>query len=209
MKMIVAGPVLAALMVATGPSQAAVLQLNAGTGTGSTIPDNFDPVGLPGGLISTGDPITVYESGDSGGLALSGGPAILEVEYLGSEADFANSFSFSGASFTNTASSVGETAPVFAGVGSLPLSFTTEGPSTANNDGLIDLGLSIAFANLGDGTFLALFNDGGGSDTDLDDLVVRVSVSQVPLPPAVWLLISAIVGLVSFARIRRTEPRAP
>jgi hypothetical protein len=30
-----------------------------------------------------------------------------------------------------------------------------------------------------------------------------LSVSAVPLPPAIWLFISALVGLVSFARIRR------
>lgn len=31
------------------------------------------------------------------------------------------------------------------------------------------------------------------------------SVSEVPLPPAVWLFISAILGMVSFARIRRNK----
>lgn len=34
------------------------------------------------------------------------------------------------------------------------------------------------------------------------------NVSQVPLPPAVWLFISALVGLVSLAR-RRRDPAGP
>lgn len=207
MKMKIVGLVLAGLMLAAGSSQAAVLQLNLGTGVASNIPGNFDPTGFPGGLVSIGDPITVYSNLDTGGLELADSAATLQVEYLGSEAGFDNSFSFGGASFSNTSSSVGDTETVLAGVGILPFSFATEGPLSAFNGGPIDLGLSIAFADLGDGTFLALFNDGGGGDTDFDDLVVRVSVSQVPLPPAVWLLISAILGLVSFSRIRRSSAK--
>jgi len=43
--------------------------------------------------------------------------------------------------------------------------------------------------------------------TSVGQNVVRgrynVELSSVPLPPAIWLFISALVGLVSFARIRR------
>ena len=92
--------------------------------------------------------------------------------------------------------------------GVIPFSFLGGGSGgTATNGGPIDAPLLIAFANLGDNSFLAMFNDGGGPDADFDDLVVRVSVSQVPLPPAVWLLLSAVLGLVSFARIRRKGPQ--
>jgi len=205
MNMKLAGLVFAGLMLAAATSQAATLQLSPGTGAASVIPGDFDPTGFPGGLAGTGDPIIVYASGDSGGLELSGGAATLLVEYLGSEADFDNAFAFTGASFSNTTSSVGESAPVIAGTGLLPFSFTTEGPLTASNGGTINPGVSVAFADLGDGAFLALFDDGGGGDTDFDDLVVRISISQIPIPPAVWLLISAILGLVSFSRIRRTD----
>ena len=57
------------------------------------------------------------------------------------------------------------------------------------------------------GSFIALFND-GGTDGDFDDFAVKISVSPVPLPPAVWLFISAILGLVSFTRIRRERNAA-
>lgn len=36
----------------------------------------------------------------------------------------------------------------------------------------------------------------------------NVELSSVPLPPAIWLFISALVGLVSFARIRRNGTAA-
>jgi hypothetical protein len=51
-----------------------------------------------------------------------------------------------------------------------------------------------------------LFDD-SGSGHDFDDLAVKISVSAVPLPAAAWLLISAILGLVSFSRIRRNRPQ--
>jgi hypothetical protein len=194
------------MMLASAPVHAAFLQLTPATGTGGTLPGNFNPVGFPGGLVSTGDPITIYSSGDTGGLELAGGNATLNVEYLGSEAAFLNTFNFVPIAYSNAATPVGTTSQVDAATGILPFSFVTNGNGggVAFNGGPINPGLSIAFAALNDGSFLALFNDGGGGDFDYDDLAVRISVSQVPLPAAAWLLISAILGLVACARIRRT-----
>lgn len=204
MKMKIVGLVLAGLMLAAGSSQAAMLQLVPLSGTPSVIPSDFNPVGFPGGLIAINDPITVYGSGEIGGLELVDGDATLVVEYLGSDAGFTNTFDFGTTSFSSASTGVGTTGTVDAVEGILPFTFATSGGGLSATNGLpIDLGVSIAFAALADGSFLALFNDGGGGDSDFDDLAVRISVSQVPLPAAAWLLISAILGLVSFSRIRR------
>lgn len=50
--------------------------------------------------------------------------------------------------------------------------------------------------------FVQVVGDLAGEATS-GNYSVNVNVSNVPLPPAIWLFISALVGLVSFARIRR------
>lgn len=198
------GLLFAGLMFMAGSAQAAVLSLN-GVGTPSVVPGNFDPSGFPG-LVSPGDAINIFGSGDAGfGLTLSS-VATLKFEFLGSEAGFNNTFDLGGQIFSTVSSAVGDSASVLAAGGLIPFIFQTSGNGglSATNGGPIAAGISIAFADLGDGSFLAMFNDGGGGDFDFDDLVVRVSVSAVPLPAAAWLLISAILGLVSFSRVRRS-----
>lgn len=207
MKTKLLGLIIAGMMLAAAPVHAAFLQLTPATGTADTLPGDFNPVGFPGGLVTPGvTGITVYSNGDTGGLELVGGNATLNVEYSGSEAAFMNTFAFAPIAYTNGGTTVGTTLPVDATVGILPFSFITNGNGggVAFNGGPINPGLSIAFAALSDGSFLALFNDGGGGDFDYDDHTVRISVSQVPLPAAAWLLISAILGLVACARIRRS-----
>ena len=206
MKSRILGLVIAGMMLVAAPVHAAVLQLTPATGTADTLPNNFDPVGFPGGLVTPGvTPITVYSSGDTGGLTLVGGSATLNVQYLGKEAAFLNTFAFAPVAFSSATTTVGTTGQVAAVPGILPFNFATNGNGggVAFNGGPITAGLSIAFAALSDGSFLALFNDGGGNDFDRDDLTVRISISQVPLPAAAWLLISALLGLVACARIRR------
>jgi hypothetical protein len=210
MKMKFIGLILAGLMVIGGSAQAAVLSLDLTGSSAEVLPLNFNPTGFPGGVTPGVTPITVYPgpvlaAGGIGGLSLDVASA-LKFEFLGSEAGFTDTFTFDGAVFSNV-TSVGSSATVGALAGVIPFIFTTLGKS-ATNGGPIDAGVSIAFADLGDGSFLALFNDGGGQDFDYDDLAVRVSVSAVPLPAAAWLLISAILGLVSFSRIRRSGMQA-
>lgn len=50
------------------------------------------------------------------------------------------------------------------------------------------------------GMFIFGFDDSGSGDGDFDDLVF--AGSQVPVPGAVWLLGSAMLGLVGFRRAR-------
>ncbi len=206
MKLRLIGLALAGAMLVAGPASAMVLSVSGGTG--DSVPANFNPTGFPGG-VAAGDSITVFNNANAGtgGLSLSSN-ATLRFEFLGSEADFTNVFDFGGTLFSTATAAVGDVVTVAAAGGVIPFSFLGGGSGgTATNGGPIDAPLLIAFANLGDNSFLAMFNDGGGPDADFDDLVVRVSVSQVPLPPAVWLLLSAVLGLVSFARIRRKGPQ--
>ena len=204
------GMALAAMLVAfgVGPAHALTLNLVGGDGT-PTIPADFD-LNLETGLV-TGDALTVFNStndftttGD--GLFLTG-EAIVTFEFLGSEAGRENTFSVAGLGqlFTNAG---GATAGAIFSAGILPFSFATEGGTeVADNAGTIFPGLSIAFAAVTDTSAILLFGNGAG-DADFDDLAVKVSVSPVPLPPAVWLFLSAILGLVSFSRIRRSERTA-
>ena len=206
MKIKLIGLALAGALLVASPASAMVLSVTGGTA--DSVPSNFNPTGFPGG-VSFGDPITVFGNADAGfGLSLSSA-ANLRFEFLGSEADFTNVFNSGVDLFSTATAAVGDVATVAAGGGFVPFSFLGGGSGgTATNGGPIDSPLLMAFADLGNNTFLAMFNDSGGPDADFDDLVVRVSVSQVPLPPAIWLLISAVLGLVSFARIRRQGQQA-
>ena len=201
MKSKILGLVVAGLMFAAAPASAMVLSVVGGAD--STVAANFNPVGFPGG-VSTGDPIKVFNTSFSGGLQLSGpGSAVLKYQYFGAEAGFLNFFSAGGV-FSSQTSAINDTILTPTAAGFVPFSFVTSGSGdSATNNGLFSPGLSIAFANLGNNSFLIMFND-AGPDLDRDDLVVKVSVSQVPLPAAVWLLLSAVVGLFAFSRVRRT-----
>jgi hypothetical protein len=183
------------------PGNAAVLSITGGVN--STIPGNFNPTGFPLENI-IGTPIKVFDSGATGGLSLSDSTKIT-FEFLGSEADFINFSANTVGAFSSETSVVGKKFVSQEQAGFLPFDFTTEGGAGghAENGGTITDNLSIAYAALFDGSFLILFDDGGaGPDFDRDDMAVRVSVSQVPLPAAVWLLISAVLGLLSVSKIR-------
>ncbi len=215
MKLKILGSILAGLMLIAGSAQAAVLSLDTTNSIAGNLDANFTS-SASGGLASSGDAITIYSgpaiAGAVGGLQLDS-TADLKVEYLGKEAGFTNVFHLGGDLF-NTDLTIPPVSQTVLGVGAGIIQFlfqTSGSAASAENGGPIADGLSLAFADLGDGSFLALFDD-SGTGVDFDDMVVRISVSQgvsqVPLPPAVWLLISAILGLVSFTRIRRSEARA-
>ena len=207
MKLKMLGLVLAGIMFAAGSSQAAVLSVTGGGA--STIPAGFD-LGPETGL-SSGDPILIFDSADPGGLGLViDVPDTLTFEFLGSESGFTNTISSGGSEIFSTATAtIGDTAsvPAIGGVDFL-VDFILEssGGGSATNGGPITAPLSFAFAAITDTSVILLFDD-GGFGTDYDDMAIRISVSQVPLPPAVWLMISAILGLVTFSRIRRKGPQ--
>lgn len=203
MKLKVLGLVFAGLMFAAGSSQAAILSVTGGGA--STIPAGFSLSAETG--LNVGNPIRIFDSGDPGGFGLVlSEDDTLTFEYLGAESSFTNTISSNGSEVFSTATaSNGDTVDVAAVGGTdFLVNFVLEssGGGSATNGGPITSPLSFAFAAITDTSVILLFDD-GGFGTDFDDMAVRISVSQIPLPPAVWLLISALLGLVSFSRIRR------
>lgn len=213
MKIRFLGLVVAGLLLAGGTAQAAaVLTVDGGTATTLEPPTTnatFDLTGTTG--VSAGDAITVFNSltGDPFGLSVSE-EAKITFEYLGSDAAFTNTFQVSGGDvFVNKGGGAATVGDLFSTTlnGLLDFALISDGTDSAVNGGPIASPLAYAFAAISDTSVIVLFDD-GGVGTDFDDLAVRITVSQVPLPPAIWLLISAILGLVSFSRIRRNGTQA-
>ncbi len=200
----------AALLLAgayVSSARAMTLSLDAG-GIVGAIPAVGFSLGAETGL-SAGDAITIFDGSTGGaGLQLSS-PANVVFTFLGSEAEATNSFEVGGfGTVFDQSNATGDSAAFDLVGGLVSFLFNTSGVGgSAANGSPFGAGLSIAFAALDDGSFIALFGDGAG-DSDRDDFAVKIAVSAVPLPPAVWLFISAILGLVSFARIRRTQKAA-
>jgi len=187
-----------------GSARAMTLSLS-GAGVAGAIPLVGFDLGAETGL-NPGDAITIFDSGNVGGISLDSAANVV-FTFLGSEAANSNAFDADGNAGVFTAgTAVGTSASFDLGAGLLNFVFTTLAGS-ATNGGPFGAGLSIAFADLGDGSFIALFGDGAG-DSDRDDFAVKIAVSAVPLPAAVWLFLSAILGLVSFTRIRRDQKTA-
>jgi hypothetical protein len=61
--------------------------------------------------------------------------------------------------------------------------------------------VNFGYANLTAGDYI--FKVAGIVDGSDGQYASQFGVSEVPLPPAIWLLVSAILGLTSIARVRR------
>ena len=200
-----------AMLVGVSAQAAPVLTVDGGASTtiGAQINSAFD-LGVETGLSNASN-IRLFNSGTVGPFGLSVSEAAnVTFEFLGKEALFLNTFTVGADVFTN-----GTTVPSTPGAifsanlnGLLPFVFTSLGAGkTAPNGGPIESPLQYAIAILSETSVIVLFDD-GAPGVDFDDMAVKISVSQVPLPAAAWLLISAILGLVSFARIRRNGAQA-
>lgn len=210
----VLGLVVAGIMFASAPALSAVLQVTSGppaTTIAAATDAPFDLTAETG--LNGGSSIYVFDSASTTpfGLSLSEA-ANLTFTYLGGDASLTNIFTTAAGVFSNDGSN--STGDSFSGnyaADFLDFVLSTSGSTdSAANNGAITSPLQFALAMLTDTSVIVLFDD-RGVDTDLDDLAVRIDVSdvsQVPLPPAVWLLLSAIFGLMSFARIRRASTRA-
>lgn len=92
------------------------------------------------------------------------------------------------------------------GVGNDPTgSYTTVLPLTTATQGANPFQYIFTLAYLGLSASTPYFIQVAGDiiGTSGGNYSVLVSVSNVPLPPAIWLFISALIGLVSIARTRR------
>ena len=199
---------------------AATLSLTGGT-TGS-IPSNFGnlrdvngSVAIPTDLSA---PITVFDADDAAGttgLFVSSNDKVrVTLTYVGYEAansNTASSLAAGPASFSNTTSAFGDTI-VFdqmGGSGTLvdlifsTLRINTGSTCSISNGDTFGEACQIGFSQIfnGGNSTYAMFGDGLG-DSDLDDIVFRVDVSEVPVPAAGFLLMG---GLGAMAALRRRK----
>lgn len=210
----------AALAVACVSTAAHASILSVIGGTSAALPANFALIGQPvydslqGGVGDIGDTITVFGADKSAanGLSLTEG-ARVSFTYLGAEAAFNNtSITFGSTLVTNADAPGVMSAPFIAGAGFVPFSFTSTTlfpvvTNTIANDGGRDANMRIGFSETFNGgrSILAFFDDTDLTDIDFDDLVVRIDVipvSEIPLPAAAWMLLSALGGMGLLARKR-------
>lgn len=172
--------------------------------------------------ISSGSPITfsgyngqpasvtgTYTSGSLGTLvALTGGT--FSATYLGQESGYDNKFKFldiAGLKLTE-GDALGKTISMVVGAGVLDFKFWDNHGGYVINGGWISgyssfailAGQSNAYGNF---DYILGFNDGYSGDADFDDFVVGVNLSPVPLPAAVWLFGSALIGFMFVSNRRR------
>jgi hypothetical protein len=131
------------------------------------------------------------------GATLSFSPGIDYIfEYMGKEASDTNMFAFSSGPIEslNTGSNIGDNIVVAAEFAS---SWYFDG---SNSSAAIDPSAHIFMAVTGNSVWLG-FDDRQGGHIDYDDMVVRVSaVSAVPVPAAIWLFGTALIGFVGMSR---------
>jgi hypothetical protein len=225
---------IAALALAAAPATAApyFYFTNKGAPVVNTLGANFDPA-ISGGLPSdlpVGSKVSTYTNADIGfGLNLfSDGNVTVRYEFLGKEAGFRNALESTGGSLTGVlfdeTSTGGDTRDSNYGAfdGLLGFRFNADGGASGNaaNGGAMSGGgdMSISFKPFGltdptDGsnrysTIYALFSDGGGDDFDYDDLAVRISLIETPLPPAAILFGGGLAGIAFLSRRRKCGAQA-
>lgn len=160
---------------------------------------------VPGGAPDPGDMVYVLDSADiaSGeGLFSLWSTTNIDYEYLGKEASWRNSFfDMTGTIFQTASSSVGDTYSQFQAVaGKLDFGFSTAHDSESLVNATSSTGLHMAiFPEIAGMSYIVMLGDLYG-DSDYDDMVVRVSA--VPVPAAVWLFGSALLGFFGFSRRR-------
>jgi hypothetical protein len=188
-------------------ANAATLQIVNGTAT--SIPSGASNEVL--GPMGLGNPLAGYATSY---IELIGESTIL-VEYFGKEAGYTNSFTLDGNTLTTAGNDASGTALASFVTSTLSgiLNFTFnvdryDGSEVgvANGSANINAGFDPNFfasiggnaeALSGDSVWLFLDDGGGGNDDDFDDMAIRLSVTPVPAPAAVWLLGTAVAGLAA------------
>lgn len=211
----------AGALLALGPVSTNAATLSLVGGTADVIDGDFNP-GNSGGAAK-GDALTVFTGGAAGGLKVSG-KAKVTYTFIGFEAGAVNSFVTGAGALKNQGtdgSIFGDAISTVVSAGFLPFSFVTTGLAIANQSitngvgsayGLFGLAFSAISA---DGkSVLAFFDDGRPVDSDFDDMVVRIDISDlteqrmpvpapVPVPAAGVMMLTALGGIAALRRRRR------
>jgi len=203
----------AAALLAGAQASAGVVQITGGS-TITTAASGTNKNDVLGGGVKMQDNAAISVTG----------PAILAFYFLGSESGYTNTLRVGGSlSHAEPANGLQTYPSAWPGTklfsytmnagGSVPMRFTSSGFGTTLLPGGGDAAKSIAFAYLscltGPGCWtttptntvlFALDDSGAGPDDNHDDYVGYFVATPVPLPPAVWLLGSALLGLLGIGR---------
>lgn len=171
---------------------------------------NYNPSGAEAQSLDNSE-VTVFNSSTNGGSTGGGlyidGNAEVTVTFLGKEAGFTNRFVelesdgvkqkiFNTDSLLTSFSYI-QNGPEF-------VNFKFQGPLgkivNGGNSQRTTLDLAMQLFDDGKGAYLFFGDGGGGNDFDLDDMVMRLDISAVPLPASSLLLIAGIGGLAAMKR---------
>ena len=193
------------LVASAGMAQASALSTSGGTSTSLTgLPGTFNPnwFGDASLYASTFDLSAMLK----GASLILTQPAAVTYMFVGFEASFNNAL-VSGAERLNNRSgayaNLGSSFS-FSSVTAAPLDFSFlsngSGPLFAN--GNVNTGLVLSADRQ---SALILFNDSFKGDGDFDDMVVRVSISAVPEPEMLAMLLAGLGVITAVVRRRRTQ----
>jgi hypothetical protein len=220
-KVLVLSAALAAL--AGGASAATLSIVNSGGETLGAVPGNFGVL-VDGENTTIENPVdlvpdlTLFRDGsfaEGDGLFVSSDfGANVTFTYIGFEAGYinsSNSVDIGAGFFENRVSLNGdsESYTVGAGTSLVDLAFSSIGGTTcasiANGSApTAGSGCNLAFSQIFNegSTVYAMLGDGTG-DTDLDDIVVRIDISDVPIPAGGLLLMTGLAGLAAAKRRKK------
>ncbi|MFO1089749.1 MAG: hypothetical protein U1E46_09255 [Hyphomicrobiales bacterium] len=213
---------LAALMASSAPASALSYFYFTG-GTTTTLNSAFNPSNQPADL-APGDQILSFGKNDTNlGLNFySDTNAKITYTFLGKEAGFTNELDSLGGTatgklFDTTAAAGASVTSKFGPTsGSLvPFRFkvASGGSGEADNGGPMNGGRDISIGFRPRGGFsatnnysvvYAMFSDGGGTgDNDFDDMLVQISITHAPIPPAAVLFVGGLAGIGFLSKRRK------
>lgn len=185
------------LTVASSAANALSFTL-AGGETAGFLPPDFDLT--PDVLgVNALDP-AVFANAVGSGLGVDG-PANITFTYMGNDAGYDNTFEFvfGNTLFQNSLNLVGDSVTLLQGSADslLDFSFLSNGATALANGAGAFGNASIAIVLLSTTDALVLFNDDATVDADYDDMGIRMQLrpAEVPVPPAILLLLSGLAGL--------------
>lgn len=200
---------LAAVGTTAAPAQATAVDLIGGVdfvlpGPAPNRPASAFEMPSLAGILGVGDTVRLGATFSLNTLA------DLTFTYIGSEATFHNFFNVGGERIFYNYDSVNAARTVLFDPGVPDFGFSTihNGQLTAVNNGdhRTVFHTAMAFFQATPTTFYALYNDRWLGDIDFDDMVVRIDVAPIPLPPAVAMLLAALGGLAFWRRRRAAAP---